>query len=362
MDNDNAVRDWIRTLLTVEAGVVAAVWSVLSFKQSIPSYKILILLIVVFGITAGFSLLQLIKRMRRWQSWFVRVSQRLQTLAPFYSREHGDVRIYPTYGTESNAHVLNRSPGAMYRWIQIPSLLFAVVAVIAVIAILFSRPESEHFASTIVVTTNSSSSMLSVADLVDLPLLASELTKPTNMVSSNLMSMLSTATLKALKNVQSVNTDQAALRISLVSALNDAIRGSSLYEVGRFAGVTLRQETQQLLAQNPEGPALVRLNRLLLEDAYPHGLSSNANSRQEVQVTVMRQAFDGKKVAPSSTHDIVMPLKDYNFLIDVLGALAKTNSFSSPIQITISSNVQMSADLTVKNPPTVIITNIHQPP
>jgi hypothetical protein len=57
---------------------------------------------------------------------------------------------------------------------------------------------------------------------------------------------------------------------ALVQGLNQILRGDeSIYEPTRFAGVVLRPETQSLIAQNPTGERLIRLNRLLLEDAYP---------------------------------------------------------------------------------------------
>jgi hypothetical protein len=48
--------------------------------------------------------------------------------------------------------------------------------------------------------------------------------------------------------------------------------GPSIYEPQRFAGVTLSPEINALLARNPEGFDLQRLNRLLLEAAYPNEL------------------------------------------------------------------------------------------
>ncbi len=56
----------------------------------------------------------------------------------------------------------------------------------------------------------------------------------------------------------------------LIRELNEIIRGPCIYDAQRFAGVTLRPETQKLLASNPHGAALIRLNRLLIEDAYPN--------------------------------------------------------------------------------------------
>ena len=42
----------------------------------------------------------------------------------------------------------------------------------------------------------------------------------------------------------------------------------------RFAGVKLSPETMESLTNNPQGEALIHLNRLLLDDAYPGELYS----------------------------------------------------------------------------------------
>jgi hypothetical protein len=58
------------------------------------------------------------------------------------------------------------------------------------------------------------------------------------------------------------------LEKALARELNDVMRTNSIYTVARFAGVTLRPETLRLLAENPSRDVR-RLNRQLLEDAYP---------------------------------------------------------------------------------------------
>lgn len=60
------------------------------------------------------------------------------------------------------------------------------------------------------------------------------------------------------------------LRLAVLAAeMNRAISGSSIFEEQRFTGVKLSRETVTLKAQNPQAEALRRLNRLLLQDAYP---------------------------------------------------------------------------------------------
>jgi len=56
----------------------------------------------------------------------------------------------------------------------------------------------------------------------------------------------------------------------LAGDLNKLINsGQSIYDQTRFAQVKLSDFTSQFMAQNPTGDKITRLNRLLLEDAYP---------------------------------------------------------------------------------------------
>jgi phosphoglycolate phosphatase-like HAD superfamily hydrolase len=116
---------------------------------------------------------------------------------------------------------------------------------------------------------NSGSSMFSVGDLVDLPTFASKLKQSADGASTWLKTQLSPATLTALVNYQVLAIDPRPLQDLLVADLNRIIGGQSIYDVQRFAGVTLRSDTQLLLKGSPQGDSLVCLNRFLLEEAYP---------------------------------------------------------------------------------------------
>ena len=65
------------------------------------------------------------------------------------------------------------------------------------------------------------------------------------------------------------------LRVALAEDITKLIKGSSFFEAQRFAGVSLSDDTKQLLAKAPQGGELVRLNRCLLEDAYAAELLRN---------------------------------------------------------------------------------------
>jgi hypothetical protein len=77
----------------------------------------------------------------------------------------------------------------------------------------------------------------------------------------------------------------------LVAGLNAVIDGASFHTAERFAGVTLTAETTALLAVDPTGVDLQRLNRLLLEQAYPGAIAAVADKR------VLRFAGDRERSA-----------------------------------------------------------------
>ena len=69
--------------------------------------------------------------------------------------------------------------------------------------------------------------------------------------------------------------------------------GELLYTPKRFAGVELSPETVELLTKQVKGPALVHLNRLLLEDAFP---SEIAKTRERDRIRVdLSQRREGKR-------------------------------------------------------------------
>jgi hypothetical protein len=71
------------------------------------------------------------------------------------------------------------------------------------------------------------------------------------------------------------NTDAKATRSALVKNLNAIIAGGPVFDETRFKGVPLRPETEALRQANPQGQQLARLNKLLIEDAYPAELAKS---------------------------------------------------------------------------------------
>lgn len=58
-----------------------------------------------------------------------------------------------------------------------------------------------------------------------------------------------------------------------VNEFNKILKGPLLHKAARFRDVRLSKETVELLGKNPTGDDLIRVNRLLLEDAYPNEIT-----------------------------------------------------------------------------------------
>ena len=109
------------------------------------------------------------------------------------------------------------------------------------------------------------SSLFSVGDFIDLPAFVAKL-RTEDPVSKFLWNQFSPQTQEVLKSATSTPEEQ---KLALVQALDNILKGVLIFEPVRFAGVALSQKTKDLKLQNPIGKDLIRLNRLLLEDAYP---------------------------------------------------------------------------------------------
>jgi hypothetical protein len=120
----------------------------------------------------------------------------------------------------------------------------------------------------------SNSPVLSASDLKDPAGLAVELNGRHDPISSFLWRRLSVGTQNSAA-IQSSSVSPALLS-GLVNDLNALITGPSIYAPDRFDFAALTGETQNLIARNAAGADLQRLNRLLLEQAYPIALADLA--------------------------------------------------------------------------------------
>ena len=93
--------------------------------------------------------------------------------------------------------------------------------------------------------------------------------------SKFIASQLSEDTQWLLVGYDGASNPSPKLQKALLADLNRLLQAGPLYDPELFADIELSEQTQALIAQNPQsGEALVRLNRSLLADAYPYELAS----------------------------------------------------------------------------------------
>jgi hypothetical protein len=122
------------------------------------------------------------------------------------------------------------------------------------------------------------SPLLHDGQLKDASSLALKLREGQDALSGYIRNKLSAETGTLLSQYDGSTDIPKELQERLISELNLLIQGKlentkeeieALYEESRFEHVMLSNETQELISKKPEGDALVRLNRRLIEEAYP---------------------------------------------------------------------------------------------
>ncbi len=110
-------------------------------------------------------------------------------------------------------------------------------------------------------------------DFKNLACLTKKLCDPTDALSKYIYERLSADTLELLCKRDKTKPPSRALQKALNNDFNRLLESGNLYEQQRFQNVPLTPETLELLARKPEGKDLMRLNRWLLEEAFPNELS-----------------------------------------------------------------------------------------
>jgi hypothetical protein len=134
------------------------------------------------------------------------------------------------------------------------------------------------------------------ADIVDPAALAIKISISDNPLSAFLLGQLNSPLASALGSVRpSSEVDRLTIR-ALAIDLNQIIGGPSIYDEARFRGIALRPDTRRLLARNPRGVDLARLNRMLLEDAYPAEIAKGRGPGWVVKDGAMASTGTGRGV------------------------------------------------------------------
>lgn len=149
-----------------------------------------------------------------------------------------------------------------------------------------SRIKSYFYASSIFVP----------GDILDLPSLASKLTSREFKLSKFLVEHFSKDTKELLSN-KDIKHEGARLKAALTQEFNNIIEHYVIYDQDIFSKINLRPETRALIEDNPRGRDLVRLNRMLLEDAFPKELL-RSQSAIPVELQLPRINPDTKRQDP----------------------------------------------------------------
>ena len=146
------------------------------------------------------------------------------------------------------------------------------------------------------IQVENSATSLSVNGITDQLAFTSKLATGTDAVSVFLRGKLDEAVKANLPTYLLSSANAKAALSSLVKQINQLISGPSIYDKARFSQVTLRPETGELLQQNPSGLQLARLNKQLLEDAYPFELAKSVATGWVVKDGVIASTGSGRGV------------------------------------------------------------------
>ncbi len=123
-------------------------------------------------------------------------------------------------------------------------------------------------------------------------------------ISESIAEQLSEDTQWLLIGYDGASSPSLELQKTLLSDLNRLLEMGSLYDAELFTDIQLSEQTQTLIAQNPQdGEALVRLNRSLLTDAYPYELASISEQEfveDSVGIEICRENLRQIKLARES--------------------------------------------------------------
>jgi len=172
------------------------------------------------------------------------------------------------------------------------------------------------------IMVNDDSPAFSADDIAEVSGILERLRRQSDPVSVCVWKCLSDTDQLRLMNLQPSAANAKEAQDIILQALNKIIGEPCIYEPKRFEGITLRVPTVTLLDQNVTGPELARLNRLLLEDAFPLELSRNPKVgntsikiRDPVVITILFTNVGSNDAFALFTAANIESEVDYSFLV-----------------------------------------------
>jgi hypothetical protein len=119
---------------------------------------------------------------------------------------------------------------------------------------------------------------LSIDDLKNAASFAAQLEGGGNAFTSYVWRKLSSSTRKQLASGNGKIDLPPEAKANLVNDLNGLVCGECLYNKRRFAKIPLDGHTNYLISERPKGEDLLRVNRMILEEAFPLHITKNTTS------------------------------------------------------------------------------------
>ncbi len=144
----------------------------------------------------------------------------------------------------------------------------------------------------------------SVEDISNLAQLGDMLLRPRQAAVEFVRAGLSGPTLESLSSFSATGLAPETLEERLARDLEKIINGGSIYDEKRFSGVPLRPQTREQLTKPATGESPMRLNRLLLEDAFSLEIARRDSSayRTAVARNAAFASSSGKTLIPVATN------------------------------------------------------------
>jgi hypothetical protein len=141
-----------------------------------------------------------------------------------------------------------------------------------------------------------SATSLSSGGITDPAAFAGKLMNGPDAMSVFLRGRLQDSTKADLAAYSASSANAKGVIAALVKEINQVISGPSIYDQARAGNIVLRPETEQSLKRDPHGQQLARLNKLLLEDAYPGELAKSFSTGWVVKDSAMASTGTGRGV------------------------------------------------------------------
>lgn len=142
-------------------------------------------------------------------------------------------------------------------------------------------------------------------DFLDISSLALKLSVHTDPLVKYIWNQFSSQERRAFEIASAATRQQeSALQEAVLTGFNNILSGPSIYAPQCFEHVEVSPEALELMTQSPQGEDLVRLNRLLFEDAFPQEIKKNPhNPRDKNLIRINRRLLEAAYPHEIKRHD-----------------------------------------------------------